>query len=117
MGPRKRAVWVVMHYEIMGMPDAHWVDSLQSHLSSSLKNAEKYIRSTGVDSHSRWQVHPHVIDSDDFPEGEEVYFYSHRGTRLKSAPMNRAIAAFAKHVARNHEFYPPSGRQSQDELS
>ena len=52
MGRRKRTVWVVMHYEIMGVPDAHRVDSVQFHVSSSLNKAEESIRSSRVDSHS-----------------------------------------------------------------
>ena len=88
-----------MHCEIMGSPDAPRVDSLQFHVSSSLKKAEEYVRSMGVEAHSWWQVHPHVVDADD--EGDEVHYFSHRGTRLKSAPMDRAIKAFHKHVARS----------------
>ena len=109
MNKRQQIVWVVMHYEYMGLPASPKLDSLQFHVSSSLKNAEKYIRSRGVDSHSWWQIHPHLVDFDDFnlEEGEEVYYYSHRGTRLKSAPMKRAIAAFKRHCARYPEFYGP----------
>src|SRR5215211_1870426 len=48
----------------------------------------------------------HQVDTADFAEGEEVYFFSHRGTPLKAAPTGRAITAFHRHVARNPEFYP-----------
>jgi len=106
MGQRKRTIWVVMHYEIMGVPDAPRVDSVQFHVSSSLGKAEEYIRSVLVDAHSWWQVHPHVVDTTDFAEGEEVYYYSHRGTRLRTAATGRAVAAFRRHAARNPEFYP-----------
>ena len=104
----KQVIWVVMHYEIMGPSDSRYVDSVQFHVSSSLKKAEKFIRGRGVDSHSWWQIHPHVLDTHE-DEGNEVHYYSHRGTPLKSAPMSRAFAAFARHVARYPEFYshPP----------
>jgi hypothetical protein len=105
MGQRKRTVWVVIHYEIMGVPDAPWVDSIQLHVSSSLGKAEEYIRSVRVDAHSWWQIHPHMIDSVDFDEGKAVYYYSQRGTRLKAAPTRRAITAFRRHAARHPEFY------------
>lgn len=108
MTARKRTVWVVMHYEIMGLLGSYRIDSVQYHVSSTLKKAEEYIRGTGVDSHSWWQVHPHVVDAVNFDEGVEVYYYSHRGTRLNSAPMSRAIVAFKKHAARYPEFYPTS---------
>jgi hypothetical protein len=113
MGQRKRTVWVVMHYEVMGVPDAPRVDSIQFHVSSSLGKAEEYIRSVQVDAHSWWQVHPHVVDSTDFDEGSEVYYYSHRGTRLKAAPTTRAITAFRRHTIRYPEFYPahPSNKK------
>jgi hypothetical protein len=101
---RKQTVWVVLHYEIMGAPDSPRIDSLQFHVSSSLKKAERYIRSTGVDAHSWWQVHPYVLDGDG-DEGVEVHYYSHRGTPLKIAPMSRAFIAYAKHVARHPEWY------------
>jgi hypothetical protein len=96
-----------MHYEILGMPDDHWVDALQFHVSSSLAKAEEYIRKMWVDAHSWWQVHPHVVDTTDCDEGEEVCYYSHRGTRLKAAPTNRAITAFRRHAARYPELFPP----------
>ena len=107
MRQRERTVWVVMHYEYMGLPDSPRIDSVQFHVSSSLANAEMYIRAIQVDSHSWWQVHPHVIDTSDFDEGNEVVYYSHRGTRLKAAPFKRALTAFQKHAARHPEFYPP----------
>jgi hypothetical protein len=106
MGQRKRTVWVVMHYEIMGVPDAPRVDSVQFHVSSSLSKAEEYIRSVQVDAHSWWQVHPHAVDAADFDEEGEVHYYSHRGTRLRAAPTGRAITAFCRHAARHPESYP-----------
>src|SRR5262245_15489714 len=105
MTKRKRTVWVVMHYEIIGLPKAPQVDALQFHVSSSLAKAESYIRRGWVDAHSWWQVHPHVVDSKDPDEGEKVYYYTRRGRRLKAAPMKQAIAAFHRHVKRFPEFY------------
>ncbi len=95
-----------MHYEFMGLPPH--IDSVQFHVASSLKKAEKYIRSHGVEAHSWWQVHPHVLDLEGeatLSEGEEAYYYSNRGTQLKSAPTKRAAQAFQKHMARYPEFY------------
>ncbi|WP_165250862.1 hypothetical protein [Paludisphaera soli] len=107
MGRRRRVVWVVMHYEIMGTPDAPRVDSVQFHVASSLQMAEDYIGRVWVDHHSWWQVHPHEVDAPaDGDEGEETYYYSHRRTPLKAAPIRRAIAAFRKHAARHPEHYP-----------
>jgi hypothetical protein len=100
-----------MHYEFMGSPDVPQLDALQFHVSSSRKKAESYIRSCGVQSHSWWQVHPHTLDAkgdDAFTDGEEVYYYSFKGTPLKSAPTERAFAAFQKHAARYPELYPKS---------
>jgi len=107
MSQRKRTVWIVMHYEIMGVPESPSIDSVQFHVSSSLETAEEYLRSVRTDSHSWWQVHPHVVDSADFGEGDEVYYYSHRGTRLRAAPSRRSITAFRKHAARHPEWWPP----------
>jgi hypothetical protein len=98
MGQRKPIVWVVMHYEIMGLPESPWVDSVQFHVSSSLDKAEEYIRRAGVAAYSWWQVHPHEVDTADLGEGDEVHYYSHRGARLKAAPTKRAITAYRKHV-------------------
>jgi hypothetical protein len=107
MSQRKRTVWVVMHYEIMGLPDSHHVDSVQFHVSSSLEKAEESMRRSHVAAHSWWQVHPHVVDAADFGEGDEVFYYSHRGARLSAAPTRRAITAFRRHAARHPEWYPP----------
>jgi hypothetical protein len=107
MRRRGRIVWVVMHYEIMGLPDALRVDSVQFHVASTLEKAEGYIRKRWVESHSWWQVHPHVVDTDEFDEGDEVHYYSHRGTRLKAAPIRRAVGAFQKYAERHPERFPP----------
>lgn len=107
MGPRKLTVWVVMHYEIMGLPESPRVDSIQFHVSSSLERAEQYVRTMSTDAHGWWQVHPHLVDCTEGGEGNEVYYYSHRGTRLRAAPTRRAITAFRKHAARHPEWWPP----------
>src|SRR5262245_8297447 len=100
-----------MHYEILGQPESTYIDSIQFHVSSSLKKAEKYIRSSIVDAHSWWQVHPHMLDANgEEVDGDQVYYYSYRGARLKSAPISRAMRAFAKHVAKYPQFYPSSNR-------
>jgi hypothetical protein len=99
---RKQTIWVIMHYEIIG-PDSPHPDAMQFHVSSSLKKAEKYIRTQYADSHCWWQVHPHVLDTKG-DEGAEVYYYSHRGTPKKSPPpSSRVVALFRKHVARYPE--------------
>lgn len=107
MDQRTRTVWVVMHYEIMGLPESPRVDSVQFHVSSTLEKAEAYIRGTRTDAHSWWQVHPHDIDPDNLGEGGEVHYYSHRGARLRAAPTRRSISAFQKHAARHPEWWPP----------
>jgi hypothetical protein len=108
MNRRKQVVWVAMHYEIMGRPESPYIDSVQFHVSSSFAHAERYIRAMGVDSHSWWQVHPHAVDCPpDLDEGDTVHFFSHRGTRLKAAPLRRAMAEFQKHVIRNPDIYGP----------
>ena len=82
---------------------------MQFHVSSSLEKAEDYIRKCWVESHSWWQVHPHVVDSEDFDEGDEANYYSHRGTRLKAAPIKRAVAAYRKFAERHPERFPAAG--------
>jgi hypothetical protein len=99
-------VWVVMHYEIIGRPDAPQVDCLQFHVSSNLAKAEAYIRGCRMDAHSWWQVYPYEVDATDhLSEGEKVHIYSRRGTRLRTAPTTSAITAFRKHVAKHPEWY------------
>ncbi len=97
MAKRRRVtVWVVMHYEIL---HGEVVDSVQFHVSSSLRRAEEYILKTYVVPWSWWQVHPHLVDHDcdrDGDEGDEVYYYSHTGKSLKQAPVRRAISAFRR---------------------
>jgi len=100
-----------MHYEIMGRPESPHVDCIQFHVSSTRSKAETYVRAVSVASYSWWQVHPQSVDSDlEDDEGNEVYFYGHRGARLKSAPLKKAIASFHRHAARYPELFrrPPS---------
>jgi hypothetical protein len=107
----KAKVWIVMHYEYMGDPVAPFPDALQFHVSSTLKRAESYIRGRGVESHSWWQIHPHVLDAKgDDAEGEEVHYYSYRGTKLKAAPHARTRAAFDRHVLRYPGLHWPIAR-------
>jgi len=86
MGRQKRVVWVLMHYEILGLPDGIHVDSVESHVSSSLAKAEEYIRDMWVEAHSWWQLHPYEIDATPLEEINKVFYYSHRSTRLTAAP-------------------------------
>ena len=83
MSKKKQTVWVVVHYKFMGVEPCVRIDSVQFHISSSRRKAETYIREGWVVSWSWWQVHPHVLDAKPGEvEGEEVYYYSHRGTLL-----------------------------------
>jgi hypothetical protein len=85
-----------MHYEIFGL-EPTVVDCLQSHVSSSLRRAEAYIRDVSASSFSWWQVHPYVVDNLKagwLDEGEEVHYYSYRGKKLRSAPWQPAIKAW-----------------------
>jgi hypothetical protein len=112
MKKRKQVVWVVMHYEYVGSADKPWPDALQFHVSSTRAGAERYIRSVTVESHSWWQIHPHELDALVGDEGDEVYFYSHRGFRLKAAPHVRAKAALQKLAARYPGQYPRAARKA-----
>jgi len=94
--PNRPIVWVIMHYEIM--LDDH-IDCLQFHVSSTRKRAEEYIHKSGMAPYSWWQLHPHRIDHDsrsDGEEGVEVYYYSHTGRLLKSAPQKQALTAYQR---------------------
>jgi len=96
MKKNRPIVWVVMHYEIF---DGERADSMQFHVSSSLKAAERYIAKSHVAPYSWWQVHPHRVDHNDRTEGwegEEVYYYSHTGRRFKKAPVRRALNAYRR---------------------
>ena len=105
MKTKRTTVWVVMHYEYSRLKGVILVDCLQFHVSSSRKRAEKYIRSRSVSSYSWWQIHPHVVDCDDWKmEGDEVYYYSHRGTPLRSPPFKRAEKAFLREEAKYREW-------------
>lgn len=92
-------VWVIMHYEVF----ENQIDCLQFHVASSLNKAEAYFRVMHVAPYSWWQVHPHVVDHDfvkDGWEGDEVHYYSYRGTKLKKAPFNQTKAAFEREKKR-----------------
>ncbi|MBS0207623.1 MAG: hypothetical protein JSS27_01590 [Planctomycetes bacterium] len=91
-----RQVWVVMHYEVLGPRRRPYFDALQFHVASSLKGAETWIRSVGVESHSWWQVHPYIIDDQSGEEGDQIVYFSYRGKRLAAAPQKRALAAYDK---------------------
>jgi hypothetical protein len=99
---RRTTVWVVMHYEIF---HGERVDSVQFHVSSSLKVAEEYMKRMHVAPYSWWQVHPHIVDCDfdDGCEGDETYYYSYTGRPLKSAPVRRALGAFRRERTRDSQ--------------
>src|SRR5262245_45189133 len=104
MKKERSTVWVVMHYEYSRLKGVILVDCLQFHVSSTRRKAEKYIRDSLVASYSWWQIHPHVVDCNDWmSEGEEVYYYSHKGTPLRSPPFKRAEKAFLRQEEKNRE--------------
>lgn len=88
-------VYVIMHYEYF---EGGFIDCLQFHVSSSLKKAEAYFKVMRINDYSWWQVHPHVVDHNprESWEGEEVYYYSYRGKRLRQAPHKQAMKAWEK---------------------
>jgi hypothetical protein len=96
MKSRPGTVWVVMHYEILGIRPCVYVDALQFHVSSTLKRAERYIQQRWVYPFSWWQVHPHVVDGSDPDEGDEVHYYSYNGRPLRRAPTKQAIKAYQR---------------------
>ena len=94
MRKKKPFVWVVMHYEIMW---GERIDSVQFHVASSRRAAEKYISRTGVEPYSWWQVHPYEVDEDHFWDAEEAtYYYSHTGRPLPATPVRRALNAYRR---------------------
>jgi hypothetical protein len=92
---KKATVWVIMHYEFMLEGK---LDCMQFHVSSSLKQAEAYVKKSGVMPYSWWQVHRYVVD--EHGDDAEVYYYSYRGKPLKNAPWNQARRAFDAAKAR-----------------
>lgn len=89
-------VYVVMHYEFFTS-----IDSMVFHISSSLKEAEKYIEKMIVCSSSWWEVLPMKIDQDINEELSElivpkVFYYNYKGKSVKRRPVKQAIVAFGK---------------------
>jgi hypothetical protein len=86
-----------MHYEVFRVKPFTVIDSVDMHVSSSKAGAEKWIAANVVAPYSWWQVHLYWLDDDDWAhEGERVYYYSHRGTSLPSAPFTRAVNSYRK---------------------
>ena len=86
---KKKSVWVVTHCEYMGTIEHPHIDEMVFCVSSSLKAAESYIRSIGVDPHSWWLIQNYEIDIDDGGDMEQ-HFYSHKGKSLKQPPYKYA---------------------------
>jgi hypothetical protein len=101
---KQHRVWVVMHYEIMGVEPHEWVDCVQFHVSSTLAKAEGYIKRSIVDPFSWWQIHPHVVDTDD-DEGAEVHYYNYKGRAIRAAPTEQAVKAYRKDRRENPSCY------------
>jgi len=74
------------------------IDEMTFHVSSSLKKAESYIEMMMVQPYSWWAVAPFNLDSEDyFDEGDdEIYYYNHKGKKVKNAPIKQAIKAYRK---------------------
>jgi hypothetical protein len=106
MPKKKQMVWVFMHYEYMGAGSSERIDSVQFHVSSSRRKAEKFVREMWVQPFSWWQVHPYVVDADDWlSEGEEVYYYSHKGAPLRRPPYKRALRAWERDKVKNPDMH------------
>ena len=104
MNKRRKTVWVVMHYEYIRWGGILLIDGVQFHVSSSLQMAEEYVRGVWVYPFSWWQVYPYILDDDDTgTEGETVFYYSHKGTPLRAAPLKRAEKAFLRDEQKNQD--------------
>jgi hypothetical protein len=113
MAKKQATAWVLVHCEYMGTGPCIYVDSLVSHVSSSRRRAEAYVRDVHVDPYSWWELREFVVDCKDHDRDgaahvEEVLFYSHRGTPLRRAPFKRARTAYDREL-RRREQQPPAG--------
>lgn len=84
-------VYLVIHYEIM---TGEVVDAMLFHTASSLPKAIEYIKHSGVDCYSWWEIQVQKIDDKEWPE--HLGWFGRRGGKIKKPPIEKAIEAFRK---------------------
>jgi hypothetical protein len=107
----KSAIWVIIHCEIF---EAGFYDEMIFHLASSQRNADRYLAEHQMVAHSWWRIERHPLDCDDYPE-PAIAYYSNKGKSLKSAPHERAWAAYERWTTRSAKWkaknpWPPFDR-------
>jgi hypothetical protein len=100
MGTRRQGkkavtkVYIVVHHEIFEDREQFRDDEMVFYVVSSLKIALKYIKKSGVNSYSWWEILEHDLDSDDWPNS--LGHYGRRGGKLKSPPFTKAVELYKK---------------------
>ena len=87
-------IFIVVHHEIMGSPDAPRHDEMLFYMASSMKKALKLIRTSSVDRWSWWEVQSQDLDSYEWPQ--HVGYYGLRGGKLAKPPYAKCVEIFKK---------------------
>jgi len=108
----KRVAWIIIHCEIV---EAGFYDEMIFHVASSRRNAERYLATHEMVTHSWWKVEAHPLDCDDYPE-PAIMYYSNKGRPLKSVPDKKAWAAYDRwrrrsNASKTKNPWPPIGRR------
>src|ERR1700722_3274101 len=90
----KHKIWVLIHSEFKAVGDETVVDEAVFYVFSSLRMAERFIRSIRVESFSWWTVQQ--FDVDEVNENEVVCHYNYKGKPVTSPPFKQALRNFKR---------------------
>ena len=83
---RRKRIYIVLHHEIMYGPRA---DEMVFYIVSSMKEALKRIKTSGVARYSWWEIQTQLLDDPNRNWPDHVSYYGYRGRKLKIAPHDK----------------------------
>ena len=106
--PPVRKVYIIVHHEILETaPSVFRDDEMVFYVVSTLETAFDHIKKCHVEPYSWWELLEQTIDSHEWPTS--LGHFSRRGAKLKSAPHEKAVAAFKKCKADPTHHLNPEG--------
>lgn len=87
-------VFLVLHHEIMGLPESCRADEMVFFTCTSMKKALESIKKSSVEPWSWWEIQVQEMDSLEWPE--HVGYYGRRGGKLAKPPYDKCVEIFKK---------------------
>ncbi|WP_397569526.1 hypothetical protein [Schlesneria sp. T3-172] len=90
--PIDMKIFLILHHEIMGVPDNYRADEMVFYTARSLRKALELIKKTYVSRWSWWEVQVSELDDTEWPD--HVGYFGPRGGKIVKPSFEKMVAIF-----------------------